>query len=156
MQKREWPFAGVSRCASGPVVKQALRVVCGGAERASCARSRVVLRVWRRRLPLHSLRRDLSGARHAPACPRQAVAAIAAPRSCCRVSVLCCSLASCPLPMGLTGRGLLLPARSYWQLGWRVTSGKFRSGILPQFQHQLRASLFCVVGRVTRSVAAAH
>ena len=81
-----------------------------------------------------------------------ATAAIAAPRSCCRVSVLCCSLASCPLPMGLTGRGLLLPARSYWQLGWRVTSGKFRSGILPQFQHQLRASLFCVVGRVTRAL----
>ena len=47
--------------------------------------------------------------------------------------------------MGLTGRGLLLPARSYWQLGWRVTSGKFRSGLLPQFQHQLRALLFCVV-----------
>ena len=47
-----------------------------------------------------------------------------------------------------TGRGLLLHARSSWQLGWRVTSGKFRSGLLPQFQHQLRALLFgamCVV-----------
>ena len=43
-----------------------------------------------------------------------------------------------------TGRGLLLHARSSWQLGWRVTSGKFRSGLLPQFQQRLRALLFGV------------
>ena len=42
--------------------------VCGGVERASCARSRVVLCVWRRRLPLRSHRRELSGARHHLAC----------------------------------------------------------------------------------------
>ena len=71
-----------------------------------------------------------------------ATAAIAAQLLSARV---CCAAHSCPPPMGLTGRGLLLPARSYWQLGWRVTSGKFRSGLLPQFQHQLRALLFCVV-----------
>ena len=68
-----------------------------------------------------------------------ATAAIAAQLLSARV---CCAAHSCPPPMGLTGRGLLLPARSYWQLGWRVTSGKFRSGLLPQFQHQLRALLF--------------
>ena len=71
-----------------------------------------------------------------------ATAAIAAQLLSARV---CCAAHSCPPPMGLTGRGLLLPARSYWQLGWRVTSGKFRSGLLPQFQHQLRALLFCVL-----------
>ena len=47
-----------------------------------------------------------------------------------------------PPPMALTGCGLLPHARSSWQLGWRVSSGKFRSGLLPQFQHQLRAVLF--------------
>ena len=47
-----------------------------------------------------------------------------------------------PPPMALTGCGLLPHARSSWQLGWRVSSGKFRSGLLPQFQHQLRALLF--------------
>ena len=62
-----------------------------------------------------------------------ATAAIAAQLLSARV---CCAAHSCSPPMGLTGRGLLLPARSYWQLGWRVTSGKFRSGLLPQFQHQ--------------------
>jgi hypothetical protein len=67
-QNQEWPFAAVSGCSSRPVVKRALRVVCGGVERASCARSRVVLRVWRRRLPLHSIRRELQGARLHLAC----------------------------------------------------------------------------------------
>ena len=67
-QNQEWPFAAFSGCAARPVVKRALRVVCGGVERASCARSRVVLRVWWRRLPLPSLRRELRGMRYHLAC----------------------------------------------------------------------------------------
>jgi hypothetical protein len=51
-----------------------------------------------------------------------------------------------PPPMALTGCGLLPHARSSWQLGWRVSSGKFRSGLLPQFEHQPRAQLFCMFG----------
>jgi hypothetical protein len=53
---------------------------------------------------------------------------------------------TCPLPMALTGCGMLLSARGFRQLGWRVTSGKFRTGLLPQFEHQPRAQLFCMFG----------
>jgi hypothetical protein len=49
-----------------------------------------------------------------------------------------------PAPMALTDCRLQLHACSFWQLGWRVTSGKFRSGLLPQFRHQLRALLLFV------------
>ena len=80
-----------------------------------------------------------------PPPPRATAAATAAIAAQLLSARVCCAAHSCPPPMGLTGRGLLLPARSYWQLGWRVTSGKFRSGLLPQFQHQLRALLFCVL-----------
>ena len=93
-QNQEWPFAAVSGCAARPVVKRALREVLPAAcERASRARSHATLCVWRRRLPLHSLRRDLSGARHPPACRRhrrsnrrnRRAAAVG-------TRVLCCSL----------------------------------------------------------------
>jgi hypothetical protein len=46
--------------------------------------------------------------------------------------------------MTLTGSGLRLYARYDWQPGGRLESGKFESGLLPQFQQQLRALLFCV------------
>jgi hypothetical protein len=49
-----------------------------------------------------------------------------------------------PAPMALTDCRLQLHACSFWQLGCRVTSGKFRSGLLPQFRHQLRALLLFV------------
>jgi hypothetical protein len=46
--------------------------------------------------------------------------------------------------MALTGCGLLLHARRFWQLGWRAISAKFRSGLLPHFQLHLHALLFHV------------
>jgi len=43
-QNQEWPFAEVSGCASSPVVKQAWRVVCGGARACiPCALARRAL-----------------------------------------------------------------------------------------------------------------
>jgi hypothetical protein len=114
-------------------------------ERASRARSHAAVCVWRRRLLLHSHRRELQGARPRLACrrprrPRH--------RDCCARHVLHCSvLLTCavrPCAMVLTGCGLMLHRRCYWQLGGRLESGKSQSGLLPQFQQQLRALLFCL------------
>jgi hypothetical protein len=74
-------------------------------------------------------------------------AAIAALCTRSRCSTVCC-LYTCPSSgpraMTLTGSGLRLYARYDWQPGGRLESGKFESGLLPQFQQQLRALLFCV------------
>ena len=56
-------------------------------------------------------------------------------------------------PMALTGCGSWLHARGYRQPGGRLASGKFESGLLPQFEHQLRVLLFCVVGCVRTATA---
>ena len=123
-QNQEWPFAEVSGCASSPVVKQAWRVVCGGDDYLF-------------------ILFDGSCKVCATTSPAAALAAAAA-AICAPPLGMRCAIAAhtYPPPMALTGCGLLPHARSSWQLGWRVSSGKFRSGLLPQFQHQLRAVLF--------------
>jgi hypothetical protein len=116
-------------------------------ECASRARSHTTLCVWWRRLPPHSSRRELHGARLCLACcrprrprrrDRRALHALALLYSMLLIHV--------PFirPMTLTGSGLRLYARYDWQPGGRLESGKFESGLLPQFQQQLRALLFCV------------
>jgi hypothetical protein len=116
-------------------------------ECASRARSHTTLCVWWRRLPPHSSHRELHGARLCLACcrprrprrrDRRALHALALLYSMLLIHV--------PFirPMTLTGSGLRLYARYDWQPGGRLESGKFESGLLPQFQQQLRALLFCV------------
>ena len=70
------------------------------------------------------------------------------PRRSARRRSACAARAAhaCPLPMALTRCGMLPSARGFRQLGWRVTIGKFRTGRLPQFEHQPRAQLFCMFG----------
>ena len=45
------------------------------------------------------------------------------------------------VPSVLTGRGIRLAARGFQQLGWRVKSGKFESGLLPHFHFNCARSL---------------
>ena len=142
-QNQEWPFAEVSGCASSPVVKQAWRVVCGGARACiPCALARRALCVAATTTSSFS---STGAARKVCATTSPAAALAAAAAAICAPPLgMRCAIAAhtYPPPMALTGCGLLPHARSSWQLGWRVSSGKFRSGLLPQFQHQLRAVLF--------------
>jgi hypothetical protein len=144
-QNQEWPFAEVSGCASSPVVKQAWRVVCGGARACiPCALARRALCVA---ATTTSSFFSTGAARCAPP-PRLPPPSPPPPRRSARRRSACAARAAhtCPLPMALTGCGMLLSARGFRQLGWRVTSGKFRTGLLPQFEHQPRAQLFCMFG----------
>ena len=93
----------------------------------------------------------------ANASPAAALAALAA-----AIVTLCtrCALRSvpahmCPSPMALTGCGRQLHARRYRQPGGRLESGKFESGLLPRFEHQLCVLLFCVVGCVRTAISRA-
>ena len=119
--------------------------MCDGMERASRARSRVVLCVWRRRLPLPSLRRELPGTRHHLACH--------CPRRCRRrdrgaaalsMRMLCCSCMPTS-PVALTGCGLLLHARSSVAAGAAGNKWQIQKWIFPTvWASTARALLFLV------------
>ena len=54
------------------------------------------------------------------------------------LSACACSVAhACPSPMDLTGCVILLSARGFRQLGWRVASGKSRTELLPRSQRSV-------------------
>ena len=70
-QNQEWPFAEVSGCASSPVVKQAWRVVCGGARACiPCALARRALCVAATTTSSFSSTGAVQGVRHHLACRR--------------------------------------------------------------------------------------
>ena len=65
------------------------------------------------------------------------------------LSACACSVAhACPSPMDLTGCVILLSARGFRQLGWRVASGKTRTELLPRSQALCCLLSFGLVGAV--------
>ena len=150
-QIREWPFPGVSRCAACSVVKQAWRVVCVAAWSVHHVRALASSFVCGGDDYLFVLIIGSSQVR-ATSSLATALAAVAAASVALLLSTCACSAAhACPPPMALTGCGLLPHARSSRQLGWRVISGKFRSGLFPQFGLRSRA-LCCLVRCVCRCI----
>ena len=68
-----------------------------------------------------------------------------------RAAALGMRMLSCsrmPFAHGLTGCGMLLSARGFRQLGWRVASGKTRTELLPRFQALCCLLSFGLVGVV--------
>ena len=86
------------------------------------------------------------------ASPAAALAALAA-----AIVVLCtrCSVLAhtCPSPHGPHRLWIVASRTRLPAAGGRLASGKFESGLLPRFEHQLRVLLFCVVGCVRTATA---